>query len=86
MNNNPVLKMEQRTSKTKRITYDGAELPDEAVNIDDEYIDMLRPYDKTQIAIFGFLVFLFAAHITIIIWPLWERMSTEKIKPYEGLK
>ena len=39
-------------------------------------VEILRPYDKVQIIIFGVLNVTFAANILIVIWPNWALQNT----------
>ena len=64
---------------------DGHDLPAEAIENGMEDIQtILRPYNKAQVAIFGFTVFLFGAHLTIIIWPLWALQNGVTSSPVFG--
>ena len=40
------------------------DIPSEA-NAESDFINILRPYDKIQIIVFGVTVFMFCAHVTI---------------------
>merc|ERR1712227_899365 len=48
---------------------------------DDEIEITLPPFHKGQLAIFTALVFLFTAHVTITIWPLWALMNSAVSTP-----
>ena len=67
------------------ISLDSHDLPGEAIENGMEDIQtILRPYNKAQVAIFGFTVFLFGAHLTIIIWPLWALQNGVTSSPVFG--
>ena len=75
------LRLEQLTV----ISLSSHDLPAEAIENGMEDIQtILRPYNKAQIAIFGFTVFLFASHMTIIIWPLWALQNGVTSSPVFG--
>ena len=67
------------------ISSNSHDLPAEAIENGMEDIQtILRPYNKAQIAIFAFTVFLFASHMTIIIWPLWALQNGVTSSPVFG--
>ena len=47
-------------------------------------VEILRPYDKVQIIIFGVLNVTFAANILIVIWPNWALQNTSVSSPVFG--
>lgn len=59
------------------------DIPSEA-NAQSDFINILRPYDQIQIVIFGVTVFMFCAHVTIVIWPLWALMNGAASSPVFG--
>ena len=74
-----------RHEKFTVISLSSHDLPAEAIENGMEDIQtILRPYNKAQIAIFGFTVFLFASHMTIIIWPLWALQNGVTSSPVFG--
>ena len=70
------------TMRRTNNTFQFEDLPDEA-NFSEIY-EILRPYDRRQVALFGLLIFIAACHLVITIWPLWAKQSDATTSPVFG--
>jgi len=70
------LKQRSTISKGEKLAEN---IPDEAIPSEIEY--RLPPFHKGQVAIFALSVFLFVAHLVVIIWPLWALMNEAVTTP-----